>query len=288
MAYSDDGTAALPLHKRIWKRYGWAITLFVLLRLAFLLLAIVNSGVSPEAGTSGNFFQRYVIQPWNQWDVEYFLRIAAQGYRADDGTAQFHPLYPLLGRAAGWLLGGDFLLGLLLVGGLWWFWPERVPESARASERLASAPGEPSLRLEEKGSTRLPRPLETTRGAEPLNTIAGTTNPAPAEPRTAPTTIPTLGTGTRRPGSTPAPSPTPAAMAAGIGTPCRLIRLATTVPVRPATAPCERSNPPPISGKAWPMARMPVIATASSTLKPLQGSACGRRRLSGFQRVSSE
>ena len=118
MAYSDDGTAALPLHKRIWKRYGWAITLFVLLRLAFLLLAIVNSGVSPEAGTSGNFFQRYVIQPWNQWDVEYFLRIAAQGYRADDGTAQFHPLYPLLGRAAGWLLGGDFLLGLLLVGGV--------------------------------------------------------------------------------------------------------------------------------------------------------------------------
>ncbi|MFN0087932.1 MAG: mannosyltransferase family protein [Blastocatellia bacterium] len=118
MPFSANEAAAQPWHKKIWKRYGWAVTLFVLLRLAFILLAIVNSGVSPEAGTSGNFFQRYVIQPWNQWDVEYFLRIASRGYRAEDGTAQFHPLFPLLGRLAGWLTGGDLLLGLLLVGGV--------------------------------------------------------------------------------------------------------------------------------------------------------------------------
>lgn len=115
MPLSANETAAQPWHKKIWKRYGRAITLFVLLRLAFMLLAIVNSGISPEAGPPGNFFQRYLIQPWNQWDVEYFLRIASQGYRAEDGTAQFHPLFPLLGRLAGWLTGGDFLLGLLLV-----------------------------------------------------------------------------------------------------------------------------------------------------------------------------
>ncbi|MDX2032869.1 MAG: mannosyltransferase family protein [Blastocatellia bacterium] len=123
MAFSANETAAQSAperwHKKIWKRYGWAITLFVLLRLAFMLLAIVNAGVSPEAGTSGNVFQRYLIQPWNQWDVEYFLRIASQGYRAADGTAQFHPLFPMLGRVAGhltgWLTGGDLLIGLLLV-----------------------------------------------------------------------------------------------------------------------------------------------------------------------------
>lgn len=113
-------TNSVPAKRRqsAWARFGWVFLLWLLLRLAFLLLAVVNASVTPRADGMGGLPRRYAIEPWNQWDVEYFVKIAARGYRADDGTAQFHPLFPLLGRAAGWLLGGDWLLGLLLVSSL--------------------------------------------------------------------------------------------------------------------------------------------------------------------------
>jgi hypothetical protein len=65
-----------------------------------------------------SFLKRVLLIPWLHWDVEYFLNIATRGYRADDGTSQFHPLYPMLGRVVGLLLGGNMLLGLLVVGSL--------------------------------------------------------------------------------------------------------------------------------------------------------------------------
>jgi hypothetical protein len=54
---------------------------------------------------------------WLRWDVVHYLRIAQEGYTTLMASAYF-PLYPLLGRAAGWLLGGDALGGLLLVSRL--------------------------------------------------------------------------------------------------------------------------------------------------------------------------
>lgn len=54
---------------------------------------------------------------WLRWDALHYHRIAQEGYHADVVSA-FFPLYPLLGRAAGWLLGGDALGGLLLVSRL--------------------------------------------------------------------------------------------------------------------------------------------------------------------------
>ena len=33
---------------------------------------------------------------WERWDAVYYVRIVTNGYSADDGTTNFHPLYPLL------------------------------------------------------------------------------------------------------------------------------------------------------------------------------------------------
>jgi len=67
------------------------------------------------------WLERVLLLPWLRWDVEHFMKIALQGYRPDDGTAQFHPLYPLLGKFAGLLCGGNTLAGLLIVSSVFAF-----------------------------------------------------------------------------------------------------------------------------------------------------------------------
>jgi hypothetical protein len=54
---------------------------------------------------------------WLRWDALHYYHIAQHGYDTEVVSA-FFPLYPLLGRATGWLLGGDNLGGLLLVSRL--------------------------------------------------------------------------------------------------------------------------------------------------------------------------
>lgn len=44
------------------------------------------------ARIAGNSFTRI----WERWDAVYYVRIITNGYSADDGTTNFHPLYPLL------------------------------------------------------------------------------------------------------------------------------------------------------------------------------------------------
>ncbi|MFN7949147.1 MAG: mannosyltransferase family protein [Blastocatellia bacterium] len=77
--------------------------------------------VWPPSFPFGAWLERVLLQPWLRWDAEYFIKIAVQGYRADDGTAQFHPLYPLLGKLAGWFCGGNTLAGLLIVSSVFAF-----------------------------------------------------------------------------------------------------------------------------------------------------------------------
>lgn len=95
----------------------WLATRALLSLWAFY--ASVNSPVSalpvwgPQEGWG--WWERVLLAPWYRWDVEHFLKIATQGYRIDDGTLSFHPLYPLLGKAAGALAGGDELWGLFIV-----------------------------------------------------------------------------------------------------------------------------------------------------------------------------
>jgi len=60
------------------------------------------------------------------WDTTWYVQIVTQGYQADDGTAQFHPLFPLLARGPT-ALGLNPLLSLLLISsaaglvGVYWY-----------------------------------------------------------------------------------------------------------------------------------------------------------------------
>ena len=51
-------------------------------------------------------------------DALWFLRIASSGYRLDDHSAAFFPLFPLLVRAVAWLTGGRYLLAGFVVSNL--------------------------------------------------------------------------------------------------------------------------------------------------------------------------
>jgi hypothetical protein len=69
----------------------------------------------PPGHPFGAWLARALLAPWDRWDVEHFLKIATQGYRVDDGSLSFHPLYPILGKLVGVVFGGHTLLGLFLV-----------------------------------------------------------------------------------------------------------------------------------------------------------------------------
>lgn len=70
---------------------------------------------SPVSATQAAWGQRLFLEPWQRWDAPYYEMIAARGYRQGDGTLQFHPLYPLLGRVTGRLMAGNIVAGLLTV-----------------------------------------------------------------------------------------------------------------------------------------------------------------------------
>ena len=55
-----------------------------------------------------------MLAPWERWDAVYYAKIVREGYRADDGTAQFHPLLPFLAKPFFW----SPMLGLMLVSSL--------------------------------------------------------------------------------------------------------------------------------------------------------------------------
>ncbi len=74
-----------------------------------------QTAVWPPSGPFSDWLSRVFLEPWNRWDVEHFLKIAERGYRPEDGTLSFHPLFPLLGKLAGLLVGGNELLGLFVV-----------------------------------------------------------------------------------------------------------------------------------------------------------------------------
>ena len=104
-----------------------ALLIVLLLRLAFGLLALPVSaafpdtaleqrvGLQPGDAPLGEWLQRVAVQPWQRYDAWNYVRIVEHGYRLEDGTAAFHPLFPLLAAPLARLLGGNALLALLLV-----------------------------------------------------------------------------------------------------------------------------------------------------------------------------
>ncbi len=98
---------------------------WLMLRFLLALVVLIGSANRPEtalekdmavwppASSFGRWLDRVLVRPWQRWDTEYYLNIAERGYRLDDGSTQFHPFYPWMGRVFGYVLGGNMLLGLL-------------------------------------------------------------------------------------------------------------------------------------------------------------------------------
>lgn len=89
--------------------------------LAALALRLFGSAVAaltvvlfPQAMPASSGLARYVTTPWWRWDTLWYLKIAGHGY-SDYGSTTFLPLYPLLIRTLGTLLGGRLLAAALLI-----------------------------------------------------------------------------------------------------------------------------------------------------------------------------
>jgi hypothetical protein len=61
-----------------------------------------------------DFFSRYFVNPWFQWDTITYLKIAIMGYE-NDATIAFMPLYPWLIRLLSHLVMGNYLLAALII-----------------------------------------------------------------------------------------------------------------------------------------------------------------------------
>lgn len=150
---------------RVWQRAGmrvraWAVQpwvrqvagLFVASRLALLLVTYVGYVLilAPKYSTR-SIGVVGLLTSWQQWDADWYIRIATQGYTTPDATA-FFPLYPLLiatlsapfhGQAAyvaALLISNLATLGALLL--LYWLAAERWggPVALRAVTYLALFP----------------------------------------------------------------------------------------------------------------------------------------------------
>jgi hypothetical protein len=110
-------TQARPVRTALWLfTVSWCVTALVG-GYAFLTMEsfhpVLVPGFDPVTGSGA---ARALLDPWQSWDGQWYLKIAAAGY-APDGSPAFFPLYPLLIRATAPALGGNPLAAALL-----WSW----------------------------------------------------------------------------------------------------------------------------------------------------------------------
>jgi hypothetical protein len=71
-----------------------------------------------SAGLTAPFspFANLLLAPTARWDSVWYLAIARDGYadQADHAKTAFYPLYPLLMRAGGWIVGSPLVAGVLI------------------------------------------------------------------------------------------------------------------------------------------------------------------------------
>jgi hypothetical protein len=139
--------------------WAWIIGLFLIARVAYssLAAAVVWDGdvvpqwvgdpiyethriTAPEWGEAG----RLLVNAWFRWDTGWYLKIAALGYSADDGSIIFPPLYPLLVRAVQPAAGGNYLLAGLLVSNVsalaaFWLFHKTARQELQSDSRAVAA-----------------------------------------------------------------------------------------------------------------------------------------------------
>ena len=114
----------LPARMPVREAIRYCLGVFLAVRVGLLVLGIVAVGVvppndpadvpgwpapAPESGWSevGAAFER--------WDGLWFLRISEDGYRENDGSAAFFPLYPLATKVVATAIGGHPLPASLIL-----------------------------------------------------------------------------------------------------------------------------------------------------------------------------
>ena len=115
-----------------WKReWTWILIVFIMLRLIYSILGAMAVSDGLPVPLDGNEItlklmnslrsdavSQSLVNVWLRWDTVWYLKIAASGYAANDGSIAFMPLYPWLMRVSGGLLGGNLLFGGILISNL--------------------------------------------------------------------------------------------------------------------------------------------------------------------------
>ena len=122
---ADQGDERPVVTRADWLRaLRYSALVYLVVRLGLFLLGLVATALLPRnttadvpgwPATSPSEGWHNVFTAWERWDALWFLSIASRGYRPDDGSAAFFPLYPLLSRGAANLLGNNWLLGAYVV-----------------------------------------------------------------------------------------------------------------------------------------------------------------------------
>ncbi len=120
---------------RLLKQRGWGhalrlpdsvtypLALALYLRLALSAVAVWTLSLRPVRETALVRAQYlgivplhdWLLAPWQRFDALWYLRLAAHGYDARDGSTVYFPLYPLLIRGVAPLLGGNLMRAALAV-----------------------------------------------------------------------------------------------------------------------------------------------------------------------------
>jgi len=102
------------------------VILFVMSRLALVVIGLTARRLVPgpvvhpqPLGIGTSYSSHGFLDLWGQWDTSWYLSIAEHGYRSAPlqgpfANYAFFPLYPLLARWVGWLVGGPFIGGLVV------------------------------------------------------------------------------------------------------------------------------------------------------------------------------
>lgn len=102
------------------------VLLLVTTRMVLLVIGLVARAVIPgpvqhpgPLGLGAPYSRFPFLDVWGQWDTSWYLSIAQYGYRAEplDGpfaNYAFFPLYPMLARGVGWVIGSAYVGGLVV------------------------------------------------------------------------------------------------------------------------------------------------------------------------------
>jgi hypothetical protein len=109
----------------------YALAVYVVARLLTSALAAMVASARPihtvwetdpgflairqAAYAHGNRLADLLLGVWFRWDTGWYMRIAIEGYSTTAKSVIFPPLYPLLVRLLGQLLGGEYLLAGLII-----------------------------------------------------------------------------------------------------------------------------------------------------------------------------